>query len=81
MLQPSVQTAIQSDMQTGHSNDEVELEKTDQNSSLLDLASISVELLKYVDQKNVSSSAYDISLEEHIPNVDLDPPSREVISP
>ena len=74
MLQPSVQTAIQSDMQTVHLDDVTELEKIDPNSLLLALASLSYEILKDADQKNVPSSTQDISPEEHITTVDLDLP-------
>ena len=68
-------------MQTSHSDDVAELEKTNPNSPLLALAIILAELLKDVDQKNVPSSTQDISPEEHIPAIDLDPPSREVSAP
>ena len=78
MLQPSTQTAVQYDVQTSHSNDVAELEKTDPNSSMLALASLSIELLKDVDQLNILAPAQDISPEEHIPNVELYPPSREM---
>ena len=74
MLQPSTQTVVQSNVQTGHSYDVVELEKTDPNSSLLALASISAELLKDADQTNIPASAQDISPEENIPTIYLDPP-------
>ena len=81
MLHPSVQTVDQSDMQTNHSDDVAELEKTNPNSPLLALAIILAELLKDSDQKNVPSSAQDISPKEHIPTIDLDPPSKEVSPP
>ena len=58
-----------------------ELEKTNPNSPLLELASLLTELLKDSNQKNISSSTQDISPEENIPTIDLDPPSREVIPP
>ena len=76
MLQPSIQTIVQSDMQTGHLDDVAKLEKTDPNSSLLSLSSLSAELLKDADQTNIPASSQDISPEEQIPIVDLDPPSR-----
>ena len=78
MLWPSTQTTIQSDVKTGHSDDEAEVEKTDPNSSLLALASLSTKLLKEANQTNIPAFAQDISPEEHIPNVDLDPPLREM---
>ena len=81
MLQPSTQTIVQFDVQTGHSDDAAKFEKTDPNSSLLALASLSVELLKDVDQTNIPTFSQDISPEEHIPTVDLDPPSREMSPP
>ena len=49
MLWSSTQTIVQSDRQTGHSDDETKVEKTDPNSSLLALASLSAELLKDTD--------------------------------
>ena len=81
MLQPSTQNIVHSDMQTGHSDDVDELEKTNPNSSLLALASLSTELLKDVDQKNIPAPSQDISLEERSPTIDLGPPSRQMIPP
>ena len=81
MLHPSIQTTVQSDMQTNHSDDVDELEKNDPNSFLLALASVYAELLKDDDQKNIPAPAQDISPEEHGPTVDLDPPSREMSPP
>ena len=81
MLQPSTQTIVQSEVQISHSDDVAELEKTDPNSSMLSLSSLSVELLKDADQINIPASAKDISPKEHIPTVDLDPPSREMSPP
>ena len=81
MLQASFQTVVQFDMQTGHSDDVAELEKNDPNSSMLALASISSKLLKDVNQMDIPAYDQDISPEEHIPTVDLDPPSREMSPP
>ena len=47
---------VQSDVQTGHSDDEAEVEETDPNSSLLALASISTELLKDSNQMEIPAS-------------------------
>ena len=44
-------------MQTSHSDDVAELEKTNPNSSLLALASLSAKLLKDTDQTNIPPSA------------------------
>ena len=60
MLWPSTQTVVQFDVETGHSDDEAEVDKTDLNSSLLALASLSAELLKNVDQMDILASVQDI---------------------
>ena len=67
-------------MHTSNSDDVAGLEKIDPNSSLLALASLSAKLLKDADQTNILASTQDISPKEHIPTIDLDPPSR-VMSP
>ena len=60
---------VQLDDQTDHMNDEVEVEEIIPNSSLLELASLSIELLKDTDQMDIPES------EDPLPTVDLDPPS------
>ena len=60
---------VQLDDQTDHMNDEVEVEEIIPNSSLLELASLSIELLKDTDQMDIPES------EDPLPIVDLDPPS------
>ena len=81
MLQPSVQTAVQSDMQIGHLDDVAELEKNDPNSSLLALSIISTKLLKDVDQMDIPASDQDISPKEPLPTIYLDLPSTGMSPP
>ena len=69
MLRPCTHTVVQLDEQTGHLDDEAEVEKNDPNSSLLALAILSIELLKDTDQMDILTSKYPL------PTVDLDPPS------
>ena len=81
MLQPSFHTIVQSDVKIDHLDDVSKLEKTDPNSSLLALASLSIELLKDANETKISVSAQDISPKEHIPTIDMDLPSREMSPP
>ena len=59
----------------GHPDGEAEVEKTDPNSSLLALASLSAELRKDTDQMDIPESIQDISPQDPFPTVDLDMPS------
>ena len=81
MLRPNTQTRVQFDEQTSHPNDEAEVEKIDPNSSMLALASLSSKLLKDVNQMDILASDQDISPEDPLPTVNLDPPSIEISAP
>ena len=59
---------VQLDEQTGHLDDDAEVERKDPNSSLLALAILSTELLKDTDQMDIPTS------EDPLPTIDLDPP-------
>ena len=66
---------VQLNENTGHPNDESEVEEINPNSSLLALAILSTELLKDTNQGDIPAS------EDRLPTVDLDPPSTEISPP
>ena len=48
------------------------------DSPLFTLASVSSELLKYVDRENIPTPTWGMTPERQIPSVDLETPSREL---
>ena len=66
---------VQLDDQTGHLDDEAKVEKNDPNSSLLSLASLSIELLLDTDQMDIPAS------KDPLPIVNLDLPSTKISPP
>ena len=75
MVQPSTHTTVHFDVQNGHLNDEAKVEEVNPNSSLLALSILSAKLLKDTDQIDILASVQDITPEEPLPTINLDPPS------
>ena len=81
MVQPSVQTTVQSNIQTGHPDSMAKAYKPDLDSSLFALANVSAKLLKDVARENVPAPARDMSPEKQVPSVDLEISSEELNTP